>query len=105
MRPCGTTVTTRVQEQPPTQPKGGKTITNGISNSSEAGVDDPHVPDAVPANAPDGRASTATCGCDPVCEGLHDLLHERPQSRPPQDGALADPPQQPQPMLPGLEGC
>ena len=82
------------------------TITNVGSDSSEgAGVDEPDVSDAVSADAPDGRAITASCGCDSVCEGLHDLTHERPQSCPPQDGALAGPPQQPQPMLPGLEGC
>ena len=82
------------------------TTTNLGSDPSEgAGVDEPHVSDAVSANAPDGPAMTASCGCDSVCEGLHDLLHERPQSWPPQDGALAGPPQQPQPMLPGLEGC
>lgn len=78
------------------------TTTNLGSDPSEgAGVDEPHVSNAVSANAPDGHAMTASCGCD--C--LHDLLHERPQSWPPQDGALAGPPQQPQPMLPGLEGC
>ena len=83
------------------------TISNVGSDSSEAaGVDEPDdVSDAVSADAPDGRAITATCGCDSVCEGLHDLTHERPQSCPPQDVALAGPPQQPQPMLPGLEGC
>ncbi len=82
------------------------TITNVGSDSSEgAGVDEPHASDAVSANAPDGRATTSSCGCDSFCEGLHDLSHERPQSCPPQDGALAGPPQQPQPMLPGLEGC
>lgn len=80
------------------------TITNVGSDSSEAvGANEPHISDAVSANAPDGSAITASCGCDSVYEGLHDLLHERPQSWPPQDGAPA--PEQPQPMLPGLEGC
>jgi hypothetical protein len=64
------------------------TITNvGFDSSEGAGVDEPHVSDAVYADAPDGRAITASCGCDSVCEGLHDLTHERPQSCPPQDGA------------------
>ena len=82
------------------------TITDIGSNFSEgAGVNEPHAFDAVSANAPDGRATTASCGCDSLCERLHDLPHERPQSCPSQDGALAGPPQQPQPMLPGLEGC
>ena len=82
------------------------TITNlGPDSTEGAGVDEPHVSDAVSADAPDGRATTSSCGCDSVCEGLHDRSHERPQSCPPQDGALAGPPQQPQPMLPGVEGC
>lgn len=82
------------------------TITNVGSDSSEStSVDEPDVSDAVSADAPGGRAITASSGCDSVCEGLHDLTHERPQSCPPQDGALAGPPQQPQPVLPGLEGC
>ena len=82
------------------------TITNVGSDSSEgAGVDEPDVSDAVSADAPDGRATTSSCGCDTVCEGLHDQSHERPQRCPPQEGALAGPPQQPQPMLPGLERC
>ena len=82
------------------------TITNVGSDSSDgAGVDEPHVSDAVSADAPDGRAVPASCGCDSVCEGLHDLLHERLRGWPPQDGALAGPPQQAQQMLPGLEGC
>jgi hypothetical protein len=82
------------------------TITNvGSEPSMGAGVNEPHVSDAVSANAPDGSAITASCGCHSVCEGLHDLLHERPQSWLPQDGGLAGPPQQAQPMLPGLEGC
>jgi len=82
------------------------TIINVGSDSSEgAGVDETEVSDAVSADAPDGGAITASCGCDSVCEGLHDLTHERRQSCPPQDGALAGPTQQPQPMLPGLEGC
>lgn len=82
------------------------TTTNPGSDPSEgAGVDEPHVSDAVSANARDGRAMTANCGGESVCEGLHDLLHERTQSWPPEDGALAGPHQQPQPMLPGLEGC
>lgn len=82
------------------------TITDVGSDSSEgAGVDDPHVSDAGSADPPDGRAITASCGCDSVCEGLPDLTHERPQRCPSQDGALAGPPQQPQPMLPGLEWC
>jgi hypothetical protein len=82
------------------------TITNVGSDSSEAaGVDEPDVSDAVSADAPDDCALTARCGCDSVCEGLHDLTHERTQSCTSQDGALAGPPPQPQPMLPGLEGC
>ena len=82
------------------------TITNVGCNASEgAGVDEPDVSGAVAADAPDGCAITASSGCDSVCEGLHDLTHARPQSCPPQDGSLAVPPQQPQPMLPGLEGC
>ena len=82
------------------------TITNVGSDSSEgAGVIEPHASDAVPPNAPDGRATTSSCGCDSCCEDLHDLPHERPQSCPSQNGALTGPPQQPQPMLPGLEGC
>ena len=82
------------------------TITNVGSDSSEGvGVNEPHVSDAVSANAPDGRAIAASCGSDSVCEGLHDLLHEQPQIWPPQDGDIADPLQQPQPILPGLEGC
>ena len=82
------------------------TTTNVGSTSSEgAGVDEPHVSDAVSADARDGRATTSRYGCDSFCEDLHDLPHERPQSCPPHDSALAGPPQQPQPMLPGLEGC
>ena len=82
------------------------TITNIGSNSSEAaGVNEPQASDAVPANASDGRATTSSGGCDSFGEDLHDLPRERPQRCPPQDGALAGPPQQPQPMLPGLEGC
>jgi hypothetical protein len=82
------------------------TTTNVDSDPSEgAGVNEPHVSDAVSANARDGRATTSRCGCGSFCEDLRDLPHERPQSWPPQDGALAGPPQQPQPMLPGLEGC
>lgn len=82
------------------------TITDIGSNFSEgAGVNEAQAFDAVPANAPDGRATTSSCGCDSLCEQLHDLPRERPQSCPSQDGALAGPPQQPQPMLPGLEGC
>lgn len=82
------------------------TIINVGSDSSEgAGVDETEVSDAVSADAPDGCAITASCGYDLFCEALHDLSHERPQSCPSQDGALAGPPQQPQPMLPGLEGC
>ena len=82
------------------------TITNvGSDATAGAGVDEPHLSDAVSADAPDGRAITSSCGCDSFCKGLHDLSHERPQSCPPHDGALAGPPQQPQPMLPGLEGC
>ena len=81
------------------------TTTNLGSDPSEgAGVYEPRVPDAVSANAPDGREITASCGCDAVCEGLHDL-RRAPQRWPPQDGAVAGPPQQPQRMLPGLEGC
>jgi hypothetical protein len=82
------------------------TIINVGSDSSEgAGVDETDVSDAVSADAPDGGAITASCGCDSVCEGLHDLTHERPQSCTSQDGALAGPPLQPQSMLPGVEGC
>jgi hypothetical protein len=76
------------------------TITDIGSDSSEGvGVNEPHVSDAVSADAPDGRAITSDRGCDSVCEDLHE------QGWPPEDGALPDPPQQPQPMLPGLEGC
>ena len=75
------------------------TITNLGSDPSEgAGVDELHLSDAVSANAPDGRLITASCGCNAVSEGQHDLVHERPQSCPLQDGALAGPP-------PGLERC
>lgn len=82
------------------------TISNVGSDSSEGtGVDEPDMSEAVSADAPDGSAITASCGCDSVCEGLHDLAHERPLSCPSQDGALANPPPHPQPMLPGLEGC
>ena len=81
------------------------TITDIGSDSSEgAGVNEPHVSDAVSATARGGRATTSRCGCDSFCEDLRDLPHERPQSCPPHDSA-AGPPQQPQPMLPGLEGC
>ena len=80
------------------------TITD-TGSSKGAGVNEPRASDAVPPNAPYGRATTSSCGCDSFCEDLHDLSHERPQGCPPQDGALAGPPQQPQPMLPGLEGC
>ncbi len=82
------------------------TITDIGSDSSEgAGVNEPHTSDALPPGAPDGRAITASCGCDSVSDGPHDPLHERPQNCPWQNGALAGPPRQPQPMLPGLEGC
>ena len=83
------------------------TISNdvGSDTSDGTGVNETDVSDAVSANAPDGRATRASGVSDSVCEGRRDPLHDWSQSSPPPDGALAGPPQQPQPMLPGLEGC